>query len=133
MNLIFILLQAAGSGAMSNLVMILLIIVVFYFFMIRPQMRKSKQEKIFKESLLKGDKVVTIGGLHGRIVEVNDTTFIIEVDQNVKLRVEKSAISAEATKQYSKPDETKKNTPNAPSGDSSGKRRDRQVPRSSDN
>lgn len=133
MNLIFILLQGAGPGAMSNLVMILLIIVVFYFFMIRPQMRKSKQEKLFKESLLKGDKVVTIGGVHGRIVEVNDTTFMIEVDHNVKLRVEKSAISAEATKQYRKPDEPKKSIPPAPSGDGSGKRRDRQVPGSVDN
>lgn len=128
MNLIFILLQATGPGAMSNLVMILLIIVVFYFFMIRPQMRKSKQEKLFKESLLKGDKVVTIGGLHGRIVEVNDTTFMIEVDHNIKVRVEKSAISAEATKQYRKPEEPKKNTTPSPTGDSSAKRRDRQAP-----
>ncbi len=97
-----ILLQASstGSGAMGQLVMILLIIVIFYFFMIRPQMKKAKQEKLFKESLLKGDKVVTIGGVHGKIVEVNDTTFMVEVDNNVKLKIEKTAVSAEATKQY---------------------------------
>lgn len=101
MTLSTILLQAgAGGGAMGQLIMILLIIVVFYFFMIRPQMKKAKEEKLFKQSLLKGDKVVTIGGVHGKIIDVNDTTFIIEVDNNVKLKVEKTAISAEATKQY---------------------------------
>ncbi len=101
MTLSTILLQAVpGGGAMGQLIMILLIIVVFYFFMIRPQMKKAKDEKLFKQSLLKGDKVVTIGGVHGKIIDVNDTTFIIEVDNNVKLKVEKTAISAEATKQY---------------------------------
>lgn len=108
MTLSTILLQAgAGGGAMGQLIMILLIIVVFYFFMIRPQMKKAKEEKLFKESLLKGDKVVTIGGVHGKIIDVNDTTFIIEVDNNVKLKVEKTAISAEATKQY-KPSQSNK-------------------------
>jgi preprotein translocase subunit YajC len=108
MTLSTILLQAgAGGGAMGQLIMILLIIVVFYFFMIRPQMKKAKDEKLFKESLLKGDKVVTIGGVHGKIIDVNDTTFIIEVDNNVKLKVEKTAISAEATKQY-QPSQPKK-------------------------
>ncbi len=92
---------------MGQLIMILLIIVVFYFFMIRPQMKKAKEEKLFKQSLLKGDKVVTIGGVHGKIIDVNDTTFIIEVDNNVKLKVEKTAISAEATKQY-QPSQPKK-------------------------
>jgi preprotein translocase subunit YajC len=102
------LLQAPGSGAMSQLVMILLIIAVFYFFMIRPQMKKAKLEKVFKEGLLKGDKVVTIGGVHGKIVEVSETTFIVEVDTNVKLKIEKSAVSAEATKQYQPKGEVKK-------------------------
>ena len=85
---------------MGQMLMILMIIVVFYFFMIRPQMRKAKQEKVFKEGLVKGDKVVTIGGVHGKIVEVADTTFMIEVDNNVRLKIEKTAVSAEATKQY---------------------------------
>lgn len=108
MTLISILLQVSGgSGAMSQLLMILLIIVIFYFFMIRPQMKKAKLEKQFKETLAKGDKVVTIGGVHGKIIEVQDTTFTVEVDNNVKLRIEKSAISAEATKQY-QPAEAKK-------------------------
>ena len=96
-----------GSGAMGQLAMILMIIVVFYFFMIRPQMKKTKTENAFKQSLMKGDKVVTLGGVHGRIVEVAETTFLVEVDQNVKLRIEKTAISAEASKQF-QPKDTKK-------------------------
>lgn len=104
-----ILLQAVpGSGAMGQLLMIVLIIIIFYFFMIRPQMKKAKQEKLFKEGLLKGDKVVTIGGVHGKITEVHDTTFMVEVDTNVKLKIEKTAVSAEATKQYQPKTEVKK-------------------------
>jgi len=100
MNL-YILLQApAGGSGIQQMLMIGLIIVIFYFFMIRPQMKKAKLEKQFKESIQKGDKVVTIGGVHGRITEVGDKTFMIEVDTNVKLKIEKSAVSAEATKQY---------------------------------
>jgi len=80
--------------------MILLIVVIFYFFMIRPQMKKSKLERQFKETLQKGDKIITIGGVHGRIVEIADTTFLVEIDSNVKVRMEKSAVSAEATKAH---------------------------------
>lgn len=98
-----IILQAQGNPAMSNLFMIGMIVIVFYFFMIRPQMKKAKTEKLFKESIGKGDKVVTIGGVHGKIVEVSDKTFLIEVDNNVRLKIEKSAVSAEATKQYQEP------------------------------
>lgn len=109
MNLLHILLQApAGGGAAQQLIMIVMIIVVFYFFMIRPQMKKAKQEKEFKESIKKGDKVVTIGGVHGKVLEVNETTFILEIDTNTKAKIEKTAISAEATKQYSSPAPEKK-------------------------
>ena len=76
--------------------------------MIRPQMKKAKLEKQFKEGLQKGDKIVTIGGVHGKITEVSDTTFIVEVDTNVKLKIEKTAVSAEATKQYQPKTEVKK-------------------------
>jgi preprotein translocase subunit YajC len=109
MNLSTILLQEKPgmNPAMQQMIMIGMIVVVFYFFMIRPQMKKAKQEKTFKESLNKGDKVVTIGGVHGKIIEVNETTFIIEIDNNVKVKVEKSAISADATKQYQQPEAKK--------------------------
>ncbi len=108
MSTLSILLQAAGGGAMQQMMMILMIIVVFYFFMIRPQMKKTKLEKQFKESIKKGDKVVTIGGVHGKVIEVNETTFILEIDTNTKVKIEKSAISAEATKQYAPKTEAKK-------------------------
>jgi preprotein translocase subunit YajC len=73
--------------------------VVFYFFMIRPQQKKAKDAKKFRESLEKGSKVVTIGGIHGRVVEVNDTTVLLEVDNSVKIRFEKSAIAMDNSMQ----------------------------------
>jgi preprotein translocase subunit YajC len=76
-----------------------LLMVVFYFFMIRPQQKKSKDAKKFREALGKGAKVVTIGGLHGKVLEVNDTTILLEVDSNVKLRFEKSAIAMDGSQQ----------------------------------
>lgn len=95
-----ILLQAQGEqNPMSFWVMMALLMVVFYFFMIRPQQKKAKDAKKFRESLQKGSKVVTIGGIHGRVVEVNDTTVLLEVDNNVKLRFEKSAIAMDNTMQ----------------------------------
>ncbi|MGI8892146.1 MAG: preprotein translocase subunit YajC [Bacteroidia bacterium] len=103
MQKLTILLQADGGGGMSSILMILLIFVVFYFFMIRPQQKKAKTEREFKEKIQKGDKVVTIGGVHGKIVEVQDRTFTVEVAENVRFRVEKSAISAEASKQFLEP------------------------------
>jgi preprotein translocase subunit YajC len=72
---------------------IVLIIIVFYFFMIRPQMKKAKEQKKFREGLKKGDKIVTIGGLHGKISELQDTTIIIETESGIKLKFEKSAVS----------------------------------------
>lgn len=96
-----ILLQSQQGGGMMQLVFLLAIVVVFYFFMIRPQVKKQKTERDFRNTLEKGTKIVTIGGIHGKIVEVNDTTFVVEIDNNVKVKMEKSAISAEATKALS--------------------------------
>lgn len=93
-------LQAANEGGgMAFYVMMGLMIVVFYFFMIRPQQKKAKDAKKFRESLQKGTKVVTIGGLHGKVVEVNDSTILLEVDSNVKLRFEKSAVAMDNSQQ----------------------------------
>lgn len=101
MPILSILLQAQSGGpAMQQLVMILMIVVIFYFFMMRPQMKKAKQERAFKDSIVKGDKIVTIGGVHGKVTEVNDTTFMVEIADNVRVKLEKSAVSAEASKQY---------------------------------
>ncbi|MES3017114.1 MAG: preprotein translocase subunit YajC [Bacteroidota bacterium] len=81
----------------------ILIIVVFYFFMIRPQMKKAKDHKKYVEELKKGDKVITTSGIHGKIVDVNDATFLVEVDSGTKIRFEKSSISLEASKALNTP------------------------------
>ena len=87
-----ILLQASGSG-MSSLIMFGMIFAVMYFFMIRPQIKKQKKETAYRSSLKKGNKVITIGGIHGKIVDIKEDTFIIETHNSLMLKVEKSAIS----------------------------------------
>ena len=83
-----------SSSPISMFLPLILIVVVFYFFMIRPQMKKTKEAKKFREALKKGDKIVTIGGIHGKIVEVQETTFTIETEGQGRLRIEKSAIAS---------------------------------------
>jgi len=82
----------AGSGNWSFLVMMGLIFVVMYFFMIRPQQKKQKELVKFRSSLQKGDKVITMGGIYGVIVEVKEQYVLVEVDNNVKLRIDKSSL-----------------------------------------
>ena len=93
MNVLNVLLQAGGGGAMSSIVMLVAIIVIFCFFMIRPQQKRQKEEKKFREALTKGQRVVTIGGLHGKIADVRETTVLIEVANDVKIEVEKTAVA----------------------------------------
>jgi len=81
-----------GAGA-NQLVMIVLMIGVFYFFMIRPQMKKQKELKKFREALKPGDKVVTIGGIRGKILEISDATVLIQ-SEGTKIRLDKAAISS---------------------------------------
>ena len=97
MNNLFILLQAEGQapqgGSMwSSLIFILLLIVVFWLFFIRPQSKKAKEEQKFRDSLKKGDKVVTIGGFHGKVVEVKEKTVMISLASNMEVEVEKTAL-----------------------------------------
>ena len=91
----FTILQAAqpaqGGGAMMW-VMMALIFVVMWFFMIRPQRKQQKELQAFRDGLKKGDKVVTIGGIYGTVCEIKDATVLIEVDNNVKIRVSKQAL-----------------------------------------
>lgn len=87
-----------GSGYQS-LIFLGLVMVVFYFFFIRPQAKKAKDLKKYREALKKGDKIVTIGGIHGKIVEVQETTFTIEVEDGSRLRIEKSAVAGDASDQ----------------------------------
>ena len=74
------------------------IIAVFYFFMIRPQQKKAKDQKKFVEELKRGDNIVTIGGMHGRIAEIEDDTFIIEVERGGRIKFSKSSVSMDSTK-----------------------------------
>jgi preprotein translocase subunit YajC len=93
---------AAGGqsgGGITQIIMFGLIFVVFYFFMIRPQMKKAKDEKNFKEGVKKGDRIITIGGIHGKIIEIENGTLILEIDNGVRVKCEQSAISMESTKQ----------------------------------
>jgi preprotein translocase subunit YajC len=87
-----ILLQAQQPNPFSAFLPLLLIIVVFYFFMIRPQMKRQKELKKFREALKKGDKVITTGGIYGKIVDIEEHTVLLEVDNNVKIRVDKVAL-----------------------------------------
>ena len=87
-----ILLQAAGTGT-SSLIMMTMIFAIFYFFMIRPQIKKQKKEREYRSALKKGDSVITIGGVHGKIIDIKKDTFIIEVHGETTLKVAKSAVS----------------------------------------
>jgi len=97
-NLLFLLMgpaqegQPTGGGSMT-LIMILLLLVIFYFFMIRPQQKKQKQIEEYRSKLAKGDKIVTIGGLHGKITDVQEKVFIVEIADGVKITVEKAAVA----------------------------------------
>ena len=88
--------ELLGEGG-SMIIMFVLMFVVFYFFMIRPQSKKAKEDKKFRDELKKGDKVVTIGGIHGKVAEVKESAIVLEVGNNVKFRVEKSAISRDSS------------------------------------
>ncbi len=94
-----ILLQAGGFLEKNSfLIMLGLMFVIMYFFMIRPQQKKAKDAKKFAEEIKKGDYVVTIGGMHGRVAELEGDTFILEAEKGARMRFSKSAISMESTK-----------------------------------
>jgi len=88
--------DAKGGSPYSSLIFLGLIIVVFYFFFIRPQVKRTKDQKKYREELKKGQKIVTIGGIHGKIIEIGDTTVIIEVEGQNRLKLEKSAVATDA-------------------------------------
>lgn len=95
-TLIILMAPPAAGGPSNPLVQMLpfiLVAIVFYFFMIRPQMKKAKEQKKFVENLKKGDKILTIGGIYGKVVETDDTTVLMETEDGSKMRVAKSAIN----------------------------------------
>lgn len=93
-----ILLQASPGFGLENFLLIGGILVVFYFFMIRPQQKKQKDQKRFIESIKRGDQVITIGGIHGRVSAIEDGTVLLEVEKGAKLKIDKTSISLEASK-----------------------------------
>ena len=100
MNIITILQAAAPAqqgGGWSMWIMMLLIFGVMWFFMIRPQRKQQKELQAFRDSLKKGDKVVTIGGIYGTVCELKEESVLIEVDNNVKIRVSKQALVKDFT------------------------------------
>jgi preprotein translocase subunit YajC len=89
---------SGGMGGYTNIIFLVAIFAVMYFFLIRPQSKKAKDQKNFLAALQKGDKIVTIGGIHGRISKVNENNYEVEIDTNTKVILEKAAVSLEYTK-----------------------------------
>tara|TARA_B100001248_G_C26976162_1_gene272465 strand:- start:80 stop:370 length:291 start_codon:yes stop_codon:yes gene_type:complete len=86
--------QDFSNGGYSTLIFFLIIFIIMYFFMIRPQIKRQKKTENFRKSLKKGDKVVTIGGIHAKILEVSKNTFTIDTGFGNKIKIEKSSISS---------------------------------------
>lgn len=106
MNLLIISLKAAAGGdqpnALTSLLPLLLIIVVFYFFMIRPQVKKQKELKTYRSGIQKGEKIITTGGIYGKVTDIKDQTITVEVADNVRIKIDKNAVlkdSADVGKQ----------------------------------
>ncbi len=97
MTLNSIMLEAAANGGMGqsgmmNILMIVALIAIFYFFMIRPQSKKQKEIRKFRDGLSVGDKVITAGGIHGKIKDVKDNVIILEIADNVRIKIDKGSV-----------------------------------------
>lgn len=96
-----ILLQASGgaqgASGWSSIIMIVALIAIFYFFMIRPQSNKQKEIKKFRDAMQKGDKVTTAGGIHGKIREIKENVIVLQIDDNVKITVDKAMVYPSAS------------------------------------
>ena len=97
LNLLQTAAPAAQGGGLSMWIMLILIFVVMWFFMIRPQRKQQKELQNFRDSLKKGDKVVTVGGIYGTVDEIKDNSVLIIVDRDVKIRVSKQALVKDFT------------------------------------
>jgi preprotein translocase subunit YajC len=89
--------QSPDQSPVPSFVFLLLIIVVFYFFMIRPQMKRQKDLKSYRENLNRGDKIVTTGGIYGKILDIKDQTVTVEIAENVRIKIDKNAILKDNT------------------------------------
>lgn len=112
-ELLFILLQQEaqeGGSAWSGMIMIVAMIVIFYFFMIRPQSKKQKELKKAREAMKKGDKVVSAGGIHGKIKDMSDTWILMEIAPNVTIKIDKASVFADPSVNMKKEQNVSKNT-----------------------
>jgi len=96
LNTILLDAQQQGSGY-TGILMIVAMVVIFYFFMIRPQSKKQKQIRQAREAMAIGDKVVTAGGIYGKIRDIGDTTFLVEIAQGVVIKIEKTSVYPDAS------------------------------------
>ncbi|NQU82024.1 MAG: preprotein translocase subunit YajC [Bacteroidetes bacterium] len=99
-NLLYVLLMAPKTEDQNPLMTFLpfiLIIVVFYFFMIRPQAKKQKDLRAYRESLKKGDRIVTTGGIYGKVVDIKDNVVVVDVGEQVRFKIDKSAVLKDAS------------------------------------
>lgn len=92
LNSMILLQDQPQGGSLSGIIMIVAMIAIFYFFMIRPQSKKQKEIKKARETMQKGDKVVTAGGIHGKIREIHDDTMTIEISPEVSIKVDKASV-----------------------------------------
>ena len=98
MNVLTVLLQAPAAGGGSMMwIMLIAMFVIMYFFMIRPQNKKQKEIANFRKSLQVNQKVITAGGIHGIIKEINDDHIVLEIATNVKIKIDKNSIFADAS------------------------------------
>jgi preprotein translocase subunit YajC len=98
MNLFFVMLEAGGEGnPLMSLLPLILIIVVFWFFMIRPQMKRQKELQRFRSGLEKGDKILTTGGIFGKVESLQDNFIVIDCGNNIKLKVDRNAVLKDST------------------------------------
>lgn len=88
----FVLLQESPSTGFTNIIFIVALIAIFYFFMIRPQQKRQKEIRKFREALTVGDRVITAGGIHGKIKGVKDNAFILEIAENVRITIDKGSV-----------------------------------------
>ncbi len=89
--------QKEGQSPLLSFIPLILLIVVFYFFMIRPQVKKQKNLRKFRDTIQKGDSVVTVGGIYGKVSEVKDNAVVIDAGNGIKLKIDKSALIADST------------------------------------
>lgn len=88
---------AADNSGMINILMIVALIAIFYFFMIRPQQKKQKEIRKFREAIKVGDRVVTAGGIYGKVVKIKQTAFCIEISKDVVITIDKASVYPSAT------------------------------------